>query len=71
MRIKDIRKTKLLRQKDVAKKLDIDEAYYCNIENGRYLPSPKIVRQLARVLKMPAEALYKILQENLRIDKGV
>lgn len=71
MQIKDIRKSKLLRQKEVASKLGIDEAYYCNIENGRYLPSSKIIKKLARVLKMPAEALYKVLQENLKINKGV
>ena len=71
MQIKDIRKSKLLRQKDVASKLGLDEAYYCNIENGRYLPSVKVIRKLAKVLKMPAEALYKVLQENLKINKGV
>lgn len=71
MTIKQLRKSKLLTQDDVATKLDIQKGYYGMIERGEYMPSGKIIKKLARVLKMPAEALYKVLQENMKTKKGV
>lgn len=64
--IKILRKSKLLTQYEVAEKLQIDKSYYCNIENGKIMPSIKVIKRLAKVLKATPQEVNECLQRNFK-----
>lgn len=51
-RIKKIRKLVGITQKEIATHLNMDQANYCNIENGKYIPNnlDEIVLKLNSIL---------------------
>lgn len=51
--VKELRKSKNIKQKDLAKKLDISYAYLSCIENNKKEPSLDLVKGLARCLYVP------------------
>jgi transcriptional regulator with XRE-family HTH domain len=46
-------------QEGLARELGITSAYLSNIENGKRIPSPKIMEELARALSVPLEELFE------------
>lgn len=54
------RKSKGLRQEDVAGKTGLSRTYICDIENGRYSPSLETLMRLASALEVPVVALLPV-----------
>lgn len=44
------RKENKLSQEEMAKKVKISRSYYADVENGRYLPSGKVISRISEVL---------------------
>lgn len=57
LKIKEVRKTKNMRQDDLAIKSNLSRTYICDIENGRYTPSLDTLLRLASVLEVPVTDL--------------
>ena len=66
MKLKELRKSKFMTQREVADRIQITHAYYCLIENGNVMPSVKINKKLAKVLKRTAKETNEILKTNLK-----
>ena len=58
MTLRDIRKEAGLRQEDVAKKLDVDQSTVSFWESGRYKPSRKYHKKLAKLYGCTVEELF-------------
>ena len=51
--IKNIRKSKRIKQKDLASKLGISNSYLSSIENNKREPSMELTKALANYLEIP------------------
>lgn len=56
--IKELRKNRNLRQKDLAQKLGVSRQTIIAIENDRYNPTLELAMKLARELDTTVEALF-------------
>lgn len=56
--IKTIRKSTSLNQGDLAKKLDVSQAYLSNIETGRKKPSFGLLEKIAKTVNVPLPILF-------------
>lgn len=57
-KLKELRIERNLKQKDIAKELDISTSYYGMIEIGRRRPSLPLAIKLAKFFDLPVEALF-------------
>ena len=64
-RIRDLRRSHKLTQRELAKRADIDFTYLSKIENDLpdYRPSERVIRALARVVGADAEELVLLAQK--------
>lgn len=64
-RLRELRKSKELTQRQLAKKAGIDFTYLSKIENDQpsYRPSEEVIRQLAAVLQANADELILLSQK--------
>jgi transcriptional regulator with XRE-family HTH domain len=78
-RIRDLRKSRKMTQRDLAERADIDFTYLSKIENDLpdYRPSERVIRALARVLGADAEEMVllahkmpKPMQDRLARNKA-
>lgn len=58
MSLRDVRKKSGLRQEDVAKKLDVDQSTVSFWESGRFKPSRKYRKKLAKLYGLTVEELF-------------
>lgn len=60
--IKESRKNKKFTQLEVATKADISRNYLCDIENNRYMPSVKVLINLAKILQFDLNSICKMTE---------
>ncbi|ADQ04377.1 helix-turn-helix domain protein [Caldicellulosiruptor owensensis OL] len=58
MRLKEIRKMKNLKQKEVAEKLQISPQRYCQYENGKRKIPIDIAIKIAQILNMSMDEIF-------------
>lgn len=61
MNLKDIRISKDLMQKDIAKISGVSSPYYCLLEKGERVPSMKTAMRIASALNLTLDEFYKAL----------
>ncbi len=64
-RIKDLRKKNGLSQGELAQKIGVSSAHLSRLENGRYLPSVEVLKNLADTLNVSTDSLIYGKEENL------
>ena len=57
--LKRYRKQRHIRQLDLAMEIGRSANYINSIENGKYFPSPETIEQIAGVLKVEPESLFR------------
>jgi putative transcriptional regulator len=62
-RLEEIRKSRGIRQEDLAKALQVSRQTIGSLENGRYNPSILLAFKIARYFDMPIEEIF-IYEEN-------
>ena len=60
-RLKKVRLNNNLTRKEFAETLGINYSYYCRIENDKYVPGIKLLRQLAPVLNLSVSYIRRLL----------
>ncbi len=65
------RKNMKFTQLQVAKEADISRNYLCDIENGRYMPSVKVLIKLANILKLDLNSICKITETHCKPKRVV
>lgn len=63
MRLKQIRESKRISQKELANKLGITESAVCHWEAGRYLPTTDKLQQIAKTLGVTIDELLADSEE--------
>ena len=58
-RLKEIRKSKGLSQKDLAEKLNVTQQTISHFESGDKIPKIETMRRIAAALKIPASELFR------------
>ncbi len=53
-----LRRKRNIKQYDLAKALKVSPSYLCKIEKGIIEPTEKLIRDCARILKVPQEELF-------------
>lgn len=61
MNLKDIRISKNMMQKDIAKISGVSSPYYCLLEKGERVPSMKTAMRIASALNLTLDEFYKVL----------
>ena len=59
-KIKQLRKAAGLRQKDMAKMLDVSRQTIIAIENDKYNPTLELAMKIAKLLKMHVEDIFSL-----------
>lgn len=59
-KLKEIRKSKLLTQEELAKKVGIERSYYTNIERGNKNPSFLVALRIKEVLDYKDDEIFLI-----------
>jgi len=62
--LEEIRKTKGIRQEDLADTLEVSRQTICSLENGRYNPSIILAFKIARYFKLSIEEIFIFEEEN-------
>ena len=72
--LKDIRISKELTQKDIAKISGVSSPYYCLLEKGERVPSMKTAMRIASTLNLTLDEFYKALmatnKSKLTVERG-
>lgn len=68
-KIKQLRLEKGLKQKDVAKLLDIPVSTYSNYENGNREPNSEIIEKISKILNTTPEELIELDNKSLKNNK--
>lgn len=58
LRIKELRKTLMMTQEQLAEKLDMDTPNVCRMENGTHFPQTKNLAKLAEILGVEVKDLF-------------
>jgi putative transcriptional regulator len=64
-RVRDQRKAKGLTQAELAEQVGIARVSVLSIEKGRYIPTIETALRIAHALKMPAEELFWLKDEDI------
>lgn len=59
--LKEIRLSKYLLQREVAKSSGIGTSYYCLLEKGERIPSFQTAKRIASALDLTLDELYEVL----------
>lgn len=68
MKLKELRKSKKLKQKDIAEKLGISQPAYGNYERGVRQPDIQTLKKLSKIFDVPINYLIDDLQDDLQLE---